>query len=85
MFDPLDHPVISLFLIILLVIVAFFTIVFIIGGLGYFLTGSNNPYNYRYIDVNGNEGFAQWCSRDNDLNCYTDKGYVQVKEYHKND
>lgn len=81
MLDPLDHPIISLFLAISMGLGAFFGIVLLF----YYLTGSNNPYNYKYIDLDGNEGYAQWCNNDSHLNCYTNRSYVQVKEFHKND
>lgn len=81
MLDPLDHPIISFLIISAIAILAFFGVV----ALAYYGGNINDPYNYRYIDVGGNEGFARWCNGDGLLNCYTDKGYVQVKEFHKND
>lgn len=75
MLDPLDHPIISFLIISAIAILAFFGIL----ALAYY------GGNYRCIDVDGNEGFARWCNGDGLLNCYTDKGYVQVKEFHKND
>lgn len=82
MLDPLDHPFISLLIIIIAVLGIFFGI----GNLIYYGGGNNNPYNYKYIDVDGNEGYAYWCNHRTNLNCYTGRdGYVQVKEFHKND
>lgn len=81
MFDPIDHPFIFIAIITLIVLGTLFGI----GTLMYFVGGNDNPYHYKYIDVDGNEGYAQWCNHENNLNCYTNKGYVQVKEFHKND
>lgn len=81
MFDPIDHPFISITTIVLIVMGVLLGLVTLV----YFLEGNNNPYNYKYIDVDGNEGYAHWCSWDATLSCYYDGGYIQVKEFHKND
>lgn len=81
MFDPLDHP----FILLLIITIAILGIFFGIGTLLYYAGGNDNSYNYKYIDVDGNEGYAHWCNHDKSLNCYTGRGYVQVKEFHKND
>ncbi len=81
MIDPIEHPFMSLLLTTLIVL----GLLFGIGILTYYLGGNDNPYNYKYIDIDGNEGYAQWCNQEKNLNCYTNRGYVQVKEFHKND
>lgn len=81
MIDPIDHPFMSLLMITLIVL----GLLFGIGTLIYYLSGNDNPYNYKYIDIDGNEGYAQWCNHERSLYCYTNSGYVQVKEFHKND
>lgn len=81
MLDPIDHPFISLITGTIIVLGLFFGL----GALFYYTEGNANPYNYKYIDIDGNEGYAQWCNHVKNLNCYTNGGYVQVKEFHKND
>lgn len=81
MLDPIEHPIISLVIITFIVLLVFFGI----ANICYYLGNYDDPYNYRYIDIDGNEGYAQWCNHNKNLNCYTNKGYIQVKEFHKND
>ncbi len=81
MIDPLDHPFISLLVITTIVL----GLLFGFSALIYYAGGNDNPYNYQYTDIDGNEGYAYWCNHDKNLNCYTNGGYVQVKEFHKND
>lgn len=81
MSDPIDHPFISLLIVTFVVFGVFFGL----GAMVYYACGYDNPYNYKYTDLDGNEGYAQWCDHEKNLNCYTDNGYVQVKEFHKND
>lgn len=76
MLNPIDHPFISLFLILCAILG--------ISALLYYCTGNDSPYNYAYTDLDGNEGYAQWCETGDILSCYRDGGYVHVKEFHKN-
>lgn len=80
MLDPLEHPLVSLFGITTIIL----GLAFAIGVVVYFCTGCNSPYNYKYIDLNDNEGYAQWCNSGETLSCYANRGYIQVKEFHKN-
>lgn len=81
MFDLIDHPFISLLIFVLIVL----GLCFGIGVLIYLLGNYGNPYNYKYTDIDDNEGYAQWCNHSENLNCYVNGGYVQVKEFHRND
>lgn len=76
-----EHPLVVY---VLLVFVLPVLIIGVIAG-AFSALGRHNPYNYTYVDTDGNEGYAQWCHHDKIMNCYTEDGYVQVKEYHKND
>lgn len=38
-----------------------------------------------YIDMDGNEGYAQQCNSYYSFRCYTNGRYIQVKEFHKNE
>ncbi len=80
MLDPFEHPIIA-FAEITLVLLGLF---FALGTIIYYVEGNDNPYNYRYIDIDDNEGFAQWCNHDKNMTFYSNKGYIQVKEFHKN-
>lgn len=67
----------------ILVILGIMVIALLIGVPIYFLSGSNSPTNYSYIDLEDNGGYANWCSTNYKMTCYADGKTIEVKEYTK--
>lgn len=48
------------------------------------ISGELSSNGYSYVDSDGNEGAAQWCSSNKIMLCHSGDKTIQVKEYWKN-